>query len=122
MLSPSANTVAWGYPSSSSAVASSFVRSQRAMSPAPISWTARGEGGTARGRNGTSEGGGGGRATEVGLRSSVHVTSNNRAPARPTVTTSFRKLDFIILSQVGRTPLPARRSLDWQGKCHRGTR
>src|SRR3989475_9154790 len=43
MLSPAVNTVASGYASSRSAVASSLVRSQRAMLPAPMSCTACGE-------------------------------------------------------------------------------
>src|SRR2546426_6765701 len=89
------------------------------MLPAPISWTARGEAvAAAIGTVGVVGRGG----ADVGFRSSVHVMRRSRAPARPTVTTNLRRRDFMISSQVGCTPLPARHNLELQGRCHRGNR
>src|SRR6266498_998078 len=81
MLSPAVKTVASGWASRSSAVASSFVPSQRAMLPAPMSiagdwvradWAAAGATG----------GGTGGWTAAVGTRSWSHVASRSSARLR----------------------------------------
>src|SRR2546426_7817831 len=131
MLSPAVNTVASGYASSSSAVASSLVRSQRAMLPAPMSWTARGEAVTAATGAGGARGVAGGGDVADGIWSSLHVASSSRATGRATATSLARRDVIVPSAVVGRShqerpaplrgagPVLARHGLELQGRCHR---
>src|SRR6266511_3738340 len=87
------------------------------MLPAPISWTANGEAATAAaGCDGTVVVGG---RDEVRLRSSLHVVSSSRAPARATAT-SLPKRDGMVPSEVGgRASHGTRPISDLQGGCRR---